>query len=529
MTDKNNAYISPRSSNETSIRSIIIVGGGTAGWLSAARLAKDHCADKKDGIKIRVIESPDVKTVGVGEGTWPTLRATLRELGISEFDFIRSCDASFKQGSKFIAWQNANNDHYHHPFTPPEGFPKNNLLGAWQKAHTDQAFAYCASPQAKLIDAGRAPKQIQTPEYAAVVNYSYHLDAGKFANFLRKHCCENLGVQYINDHVDHVNLDNDGYIKSLNCRENGEKTADLFIDCSGASGLLIEKTLGSTIKRCDNILFNNRALAVHVPYLDEQQEIESCTISHAQQNGWIWDIGLPSRRGVGHVYSSDYHSADKAWQDLQNYLASSLPAHSITSLEPRELKFTPGYRETPWLKNCVAIGMASGFIEPLEASAIAMIELASKTISKELPHNREHMDIISKRYNQRFSERWERVINFLKLHYVLSRREDSDYWIDNRHSDSIPESLKELLQIWKYQVPSTSEFYHIEDLFGPPSYQYILYGMNYFPLASTHSTVWDCQNTSHRIFASIDEKIQRGLANLPNNRNLLNAIRDKKH
>lgn len=514
---------------EAAIKRIIVVGGGTAGWLTAARLAFDHCANKDDGLSVTLIESPDIKPIGVGEGSWPTLRVTLRELGISELEFIAECEVSFKQGSKFVGWRSGlDSDSYYHPFTPPEGAASINVAQAWLKHAGQQPFAYAVSAQAEVCDLGLAPKQIQTPDYAAVLNYGYHLNADKFGKFLQKHCTEKLGVRYIQDNVSDVRTSSDGYIESLDCETTGEQKAGLFIDCTGAAAILIDKHYKAPFVDKSHILFNDTALAVQVPYSDPKQNISSVTLSTAQKHGWIWDIGLPSRRGVGYVYSSDHTDEAAVEQALKRYLSLTVPQCYLKELKPRKLKFKPGYRSKPWLKNCVAVGMSAGFVEPLEASAIAMIELCSKAISEELPADRLSMEIVAERFNARFVERWERVVDFLKLHYLLSERSDSDYWRKNRDMATVPAHLSGLLTLWRNQVPSSADFYQIMELFGPPSYQYVLYGMGYTPRCRETASRWEEDAIVKKIYQDVKNISKKVLSGLPTNRALLDQIQ-KKH
>ncbi len=506
------------------ISKIVIVGGGTAGWLTAARLAYDHKSNDPEGLQVSLVESPDVGPIGVGEGSWPTLRMTLREIGVSELEFIRECEVTFKQASKFIGWRTGDaGDAYYHPFTPPEGALSVDVNRAWLKHRQDRPFAFAVSAQAKLCEAGLAPKQIQTPEYAAFSNYGYHLNADKFGRFLRRYSIDTLGVTFIEDHITQVHSAEDGSIRAVECRAHGELAADLFVDCTGGAGLLISKHYKAPFVDRSHILFNNKAMAVQVPYDSPDQDIVSSTLSTAQEAGWIWDIGLQSRRGVGYVYSDAHTSKDQVWDSLKAYIQASAKV-DVESLSPRDLSFRPGYRSTPWVKNCVAVGMSSGFIEPLEASAIAMVEICSKTISNELPATKEAMAIVAKRYNQRFVERWESVIDFLKLHYWLSAREDTAYWRDNKSPETLPEHLGELLELWKYQIPSTSDFHQVLELFGPPSYQYILYGMGYEPHARVTASRRDNDELAQQIFQQVDNTLQKGLRGLPSNRALLDAL-----
>ncbi len=508
-----------------SIKRIVIVGGGTAGWLTAGLIAAEHTSADGSGVNITLIESPDVKPIGVGEGTWPTMRTTLRKMGIAETDFIRGCDASFKQGTKFCGWVTGQeDDSYYHPFTLPRGFPQTNLAIHWQ-AHKDRvAFADAACFQGALCDKGLAPKQITTPEYAAVANYAYHLDAGKVAQFLQKHCTTALGVEHVLDHVVQVNSDPGGDITSLNCKKRGDIAAELFIDCSGFASLLLGQHYEIPFISRHDSLFVDSALAVQVPYAEEDSPIASCTISTAQQAGWVWDIGLPSRRGVGYVYSSAHSTDESAEQQLRAYLKPSLGA-AAESASLRKISFNSGHRREFWHRNCVAVGLSAGFLEPLEASALVLVELSADMISEQLPANRATMDIVAKRFNEKFLYRWDRAIDFLKLHYVLNRRTDSDFWQDNRRDASIPDSLSELLTLWRHHFPSNADFTQVDEIFPAASYQYVLYGMGFETEAK--GTARQTQNTDHvnKLFRENADKAAKLVAALPTNRELIAKVR----
>lgn len=460
------------------IERIVVVGGGTAGWLTAAVLASSCGAGS--GIQVSVVESPDVPAVGVGEGTWPTMRDTLRRIGVGESEFVRACDASFKQGSRFVGWRSGRDDDaYMHPFVLPQGYLEAPLVEAWLAAG-DRRFAELVSFQPHLCAAGRAPKQFATPEYAAVANYAYHLDAGKFGLFLRNHAVERLGVRHLADHVEAVHAGADGDIASLQLRSHGALEGDLFVDCTGARALLLGQHYGIGQVSVRNVLFNDRALAVQVPYPAADTPIACHTVSTAQRHGWIWDIGLSARRGVGHVYSSAHTSDDEAAATLRAYVAAS-GGVAAECEPPRSIAFEPGYRRTSWHRNCVAIGLSAGFVEPLEASSLALVELGAAALADQLPATRAAMDIVARRFNDAFAYRWQRVVDFLKLHYVLSQRDDSDYWRDHRADASVPESLRELLQLWRHQPPSRYDLVRVDEVFPSASYQYILYGMEFRP------------------------------------------------
>lgn len=505
------------------VKHIVIVGGGSAGWLVAGVIAAEHCSASDAGLQVTLLESPDVAPIGVGEGTWPTMRDTLQKIGVSEADFFRECDASFKQGSRFNGWVNGQaDDHYFHPFVLPQGYGEADLVSGWLQQPARVRFADLVSFQPHLCVHGKAPKQKGTPEYAAVANYGYHLDAGKFGQFLRKHCTQKLGVRHVLDHMKVIHSHANGDIASLQTQANGALAGDLFIDCTGLQSLLLGKHYQIPFLSQQHVLFNDTALALQIPYADENTPIASQTISTAQHSGWIWDIGLPTRRGTGCVYSSAHTSDEAAQQALHTYITKTGgPSNPDT---PRKLTFKPGYHSKFWHKNCVAIGLSAGFIEPLEASALALVELSANMLSDEMPATRSSMEFAAQRFNDAFIYRWERVIDFLKLHYVLTQRTDSDYWRDNCRPESIPQRLRELQMLWQYQSPSRYDLSRIDEVFPAASYQYVLYGMGFRPAQRATARRADNAATATTYFQDAANLTRKMLAALPDNRELIAHI-----
>jgi tryptophan halogenase len=458
------------------VRSIVIVGGGTAGWLTAGIIAARHQGRMQEGFSVTLIESPGVPIIGVGEGTWPTLRSTLEKMGVSETEFFRECDSAFKQGGRFAGWTTgAADDAYYHPLMLPQSFTQINLAPFWLRDGAGRTFCDAVCAQGAICDEGLAPKTITTAEYRAVANYSYHLDAGKFAPFLQRHCTAKLGVRHVLADVTEVKRTESGDIRSLLTTQAGEIAGDLFVDCTGFAALLLGKTLGVGFRDCGDVLFCDTALAVQVPYDTPDAPMASQTNATAQEAGWIWDIALPTRRGIGHVYSSRHSSEDAAHEVLRRYIGAD-----SANLPVRKIKIRSGHREIFWKHNCVAVGLAGGFLEPLESSAIVLVELSAKLIAEQMPANREVMDIVAARFNEVTGYRWGRIIDFLKLHYVLTKRTDSQFWIDNVDPATVPERLRNLLDLWKYQSPwYFDEFDRLEEVFPAASYQYVLYGMGF--------------------------------------------------
>lgn len=505
------------------LRSVVVVGGGTAGWITAGTIAAKHKANADYGLQVSLIESPNIQPIGVGEGTWPTMRGTLRRMGISETEFIRNCDVTFKQGAKFARWvDGSDGDFYYHPLVMPVGFMQGNLAPYWQSQEQQRSFSQSVCFQEALCELGLAPKALTAPEFEGVANYAYHLNAGKFSEFLKSHCLETLGIKHISDNVIGVNAAENGDILSLRTAENGELSGDLFVDCTGFKSLLLGEHFGVPFIDKSDVLFVDRALAMQVPYASMDTSIPSQTISTAQTAGWIWDIGLQSRRGIGHVYSSQHISKADAELELLKYVESD-PGLAGDGVAIREIDIRPGHRKVFWQNNCVAVGLSAGFLEPLEASALVLVELSAQMIADQMPKNRAVMDVIAKRFNDTFTYRWDRIIDFLKLHYILSKR-DEPFWADNRDPKTIPDSLKELLDLWNYQHPWDYDFTDRCEVFPAASYQYVLYGMGFKTNMDDTQLAPEEIDFARRKFKENERIIQKVTGSLPQNRDLLNKV-----
>jgi hypothetical protein len=491
----------------------LIVGGGTAGWLSACVLAARH-----PQLAITLVEAPDIPTIGVGEGTWPTMRQTLAGIGLSEAEFMLACDASFKQGSRFDGWQTGTRDDtYLHPFTAPPASPPDQLLAAWAEAPAGTGFADVMTAQAAVCAQNLAPRQRGMPEYAGALNYAYHFDAGKFAALLMRHACNRLGVTRIADQVVGCEGGADGRLDTVVLKDGRRLNADLFIDCSGQAGLLIAGHCGEAWIDRSDVSFNDRALAVQVP-VPAGSAIASQTIGTAHKAGWLWDIALPTRRGIGCVYSARFLSDDEAGAILRDYVARAVPGADVAALAPRRLAFATGHRARFWSGNVVAVGLSAGFIEPLEASAIVMIELSLRALADALPASPAAMAIHADRFNALFRYRWDRIVEFLKLHYVLSQRSEP-YWLAQRDPATIPATLRENLLLWRERPPLAGDFPQQDELFPAASQQYVLYGMGHRAPAGARAGA-----AARAALAEVADRSRRLAAGLPDNRSYLAAL-----
>lgn len=508
-----------------SVNHVLIVGGGTAGWITAGLLAARHGAANGGQVEITLVESPDIPNIGVGEGTWPSMRMTLQRMGISEVDFLKVTGASFKQGTRFIGWSGLQaSPEYYHPFSLPLDYATRNLAEAWLQAPGETSFADYVTPQSAIIAAGRAPKQLATPEYAFNMNYGYHLDAGKFSVLLHQHVVGNLGVNYRSANVRDVDVDGNGDVTALVLEDGSKLEGDLFVDCTGQRARLVGEHYGAEFVSLGRQLINDRAVAAQVPYDAPETAINSATHATAQDNGWIWDIGLQSRRGVGYVFSSAHLADDAAADALARYIQSVSPECALKEVSMRAIGFTPGYRRTPWINNCVAVGLSAGFVEPLEASALALVEQAATLISQELPATREIMCAVARRFNDKMNYHWARIVEFLKLHYAISERDDTAYWRDVRDPSGWPDSLRDKLLVWQQQAPWHDDAPRVDELFPSASYQYVLYGMGFRPSSARSIYTAEARAKIDALAKSNSAKAARILAALPDNRTLLRQL-----
>jgi tryptophan halogenase len=501
----------------TPIRHILIVGGGTAGWLSATFLARTL----GPGIAITLVESPEIGVIGVGEGSFPSLRGTLAAIGVREADFMRECQATFKQGIRFDHWVRppgaAGHDHYFHPFSLPSQRPGGpELLPYWLQgaAGAQTAFADAVTMQKRVVDACRAPKRLGDADFQGPMNYAYHFDAMRLAAFLAEHA-QKLGVRRRLATVQRAELDEQGAIARVHTAELGALDADLYIDCTGFRALLIGQALGVPAKPLNEVLFVDRALALQVPYAREDSPIASCTISTAQEAGWTWDIGLQQRRGIGYVYSSHHTSDERAEAVLRAHIG---PA--ADGLSARRLPLPVGYREVQWRHNCVAVGLSSGFIEPLEASGVGLIEMAAYLIGFLFPFDG-NLAPAAGQFNSMMRQRYERIVDFVKMHYCLSQRRDSAFWADNCEAASIPATLQARLAAWRGRPPHRLDFITDIEMYPPSSWQYVYYGMEAATDLGAARQALTRETEARQEFQMLRQISQRAVDDLPDHREFI--------
>lgn len=507
------------------IKRVLVVGGGVAGWLTACYLAKTLGGTVNDGVHVELVESPRIPLIGVGEGTFPSIRGTLAAIGLDERRFLAAAGATYKQGIRYVDWVRPAGapgpHHYFHPFSLPsqrDGSPE--LLPYWLLggAPDGTAFADAVTMQSTLVEHGRAPKRLGDADFRGPLNHAFHFDAVGFAAVLAEHG-QSLDVRRHLATVERVELDAGGAIASVVTGELGALSADLFVDCTGQAARLIGEAMQSPFRDRGDVLFADRAVTVQVPHDSPDTALPPYTIATAQEAGWIWDIALQTRRGVGYVYSSRHTDDEQAERTIRSYLGPAADA-----LGARRLRFETGYRPEPWRKNCVAIGLAAGFLEPLESTGIALIELGAYMLAHLFPADTDELAYAARHFNRMMEARFERIIDFLKLHYCLSQRTDSTFWIDNTHADSIPQSLKERLALWRSRPPHRLDFVTDLEMFMPASWQYVLYGMEFKTDLEPMRGAYPQMAQAQREFAMIRQAASHALSDLPDHRALLRAM-----
>lgn len=410
------------------INSIVIVGGGSAGWISAASLVT-----QLTGVKITVIESPDIPTVGVGESTVGGIRAWLRMIGVVDKDFMKSCDASYKVAIKFNNFYKKDEGTWYYPFG--DAYLKDTAHGredwfikkALYPKTTSNDYVDCYYPQMALVNANKIMlNDGSLGDFDFYNDTAFHFDAAKLGIWLRDKLCVPKGVVHIADKVETILVDDNG-IKELILTSGQQVTADLFVDCTGFKSLLLGETLKVPFKSYEHLLPNNRAWATRVEYTNKEEQLNSVTECTALDNGWVWNIPLWSRVGTGYVYSDKYITPEQAKLDFIIHLQSK--GFDTNSCEFRDIKMRVGKHEKLWVKNVVALGLSAAFIEPLESTGLLTTHDFARTLCNVLLRGS-----VSQWDRDEFNLKCEDEFNywaqFVSMHYALSHRNDSEYWRD---------------------------------------------------------------------------------------------------
>ncbi|WP_129646839.1 tryptophan halogenase family protein [Peristeroidobacter agariperforans] len=445
----------------------VIVGGGSAGWMAAAALA--HAL--KGAHPISLVESEEIGTVGVGEATIPPLQFFNKVLGINEREFVRATQATFKLGIQFRNWGDAGQRYFHQFGEFGANIDGISFHQFWLRlnAHghphplSDYAPAAIAAAQERFLPPFPTMSK-DIPQLA----YAYHFDAGLYARYLRSYA-EQRGVERHEGRIVHVDRDGErGSIKGLRLQDDRTVTGDFFLDCSGFQGLLIERTLGTGFEDWSHWLPCNRALAV--PCERNNEDFAPYTRSTAHHAGWQWRIPLQHRTGNGHVYCSNYINDDEA----ARILLDNLDAKPLA--EPRLLRFTTGRRKKFWNGNCVALGLAGGFMEPLESTSLHLVQAAVFRFLSLIPLSVSVDPAAEEEFNRLSIVEYEQIRDFILLHYVANRR-DEPFWRDCQHM-SIPDSLAHRLELFRSRGKVAR---HDGQLFADASWVAVMLGQSVQP------------------------------------------------
>jgi glycine/D-amino acid oxidase-like deaminating enzyme len=432
------------------IRSVVIVGGGTAGWMTATYLK----AAFGDRVEVTLVESDQVGRIGVGEATFSTVRHFFDYLGLDEADWLPKCAGGYKLGIRFENWSRPG-EHFYHPFERLRVVDGFSMADWWLAlGDTGQPFDRSCFITSALCEAKRSPRMLDgslfvsgldsplgrstLQEQRAQFPYAYHFDADAVARYLAGYGTER-GVRRVIDNVVEVGQDERGWISHVRTAEHGDLTGDLFVDCTGFRGLLINQTLGARFQSFQDVLPNNRAVALRVPR-DEATEMSPYTTATAMNAGWLWTIPLFRRNGNGYVYSDEFISPEEAERELR---AAVAPGRD--DLDANHIRMRIGRNDEAWVNNCVAIGLSAAFVEPLESTGIFFIQHAVEQLVKYFPDNG-FDPVLVRQYNTRMARAVDGVKEFLVLHYKCAQRDDTPYWKEAK-TRAMPDGLRERLEV----------------------------------------------------------------------------------
>ena len=431
---------------------VLIVGGGSAGWMAAAYLNSALNGGGYRVADISLIESPDVPRIGVGEATIPSINHILAVIGIDEIEFMKRVDGTFKQSIKFVNWLHNKGDSYYHAFARYRPTPLDTSGPRWLMSDRSIPFMATVSAQPVLCELKLAPRMLEEWDFGTPLIYAFHMNALKFADYL----CElsvARGVQHVKDHVSDIEVAEDGNITAVRTRAGLRIEADLFIDCTGFAALLIEKKLAIRWLDFSKYLLCNRALTINVMYEHRYPGfVRPYTTSTALSAGWVWDIPLQNRRALGYVHSSEFISEEDAERELRAFEGPH--AEKLTS---RLVHFKVGMREKAWVKNCVAIGLAGNFIEPLESTGLYLSDLAAVMLAEHFPHHGE-MGPLAFRFNRIMANRFHEILDFINMHYCLTQRNDSAFWREVQMPGRINDRLRAKLEFWRQKPVAAADF-----------------------------------------------------------------------
>lgn len=469
-------------------KTLTIVGGGAAGWMTAIYLNKVFNSQSLN-FQITVIESPDIGIIGVGEATVHSIRYFFAAMGLDEDELLRATHATLKTGIMFRNWMrpvNGQMHQYFHPFEQQQLGQQLDMSSSWflSARYQQERYDEGVSLSAHLIKQGHGPKGRQSAPYQGVVPYGYHLDAVLMARFLRDKAVL-AGVKHIEDTIINVDIAK-GQITAV-LSSNARYQADIFIDATGFKGLLIDALMTDNWQSFAAALPCNKAVALQLPHHPGYQP-KPYTQATALSHGWVWQIDLSSRQGSGYVYDGNRLTPEQAEKELRSYLLThrqtlGLPydQQALDQLKARHLEMKVGCRRQFWIGNCIAIGLAGGFIEPLESTGLHLINLGARLLSTHLSQA-DTAQAVRDSYNNAMNGFYQDLKQFIVLHYCLTDRDDTAFWREAALTAEQCAGLQEKLALWRHKI---CEFHDLAGgyatTFTDENYRYILYGMQHYP------------------------------------------------
>jgi flavin-dependent dehydrogenase len=497
---------------------IVILGGGTAGWMTANLMAARW---KDKNIHLTLIESPDVGVVGVGEGSTPSMQNFFQEIGVEDSEWMAECNATYKNGITFEGWTSIPGfEKYCHPFPSKmdsftfSDFDNNCQLRRHNfnvETHPDRFFLGSFLSQNNKGPTASHSFPFDHP-------HGYHFDANLLGAFLRKKAIER-NVKHLQHHVERVNTKENGDIRSLDFKEGGSIEADFFVDCTGFAGILIQKTLKVPFVSLDKVLFNDTAIVVATPA--NKDNLASQTKSTALKYGWAWDIPLTSRTGNGYVFSSKYCSLNEAETELRQHLGLL-----EEDVEVRSVKWKQGRLEKSWHQNCLAVGLSQGFLEPIEAMALHLVYNSIGHFITEFEKG-QFTNQNQAQYNRIIDGAFDGVVDYIMAHYRMNSRRDTDYWRDNAANQHITPSFRAIVQSWlgasKNSLADELQRYDTGSYFPLESWQILFAGYGVFPpIENTKPLNRGIQSTD---MSKLDEFIQRCASNYGDHMAAITALK----
>lgn len=525
------------------ISEVVILGGGTAGWMAGAYLGKAL----QGTVKVTVLEAPAIPRIGVGEATVPNLQRVVFDfLGIPEQEWMRECSASFKTAVKFVNWRtpgpgepnprlwNGRPDQFFHPFGLLPSQDQIPLSHYWTRkrlaGETDEPFDYSCFREPAMMDALRAPRHVDgTP----ATFYAWHFDAQLVADFLRRHAVEKLGVVHIEDEMTEVVKDSRGYVTALKTKSGRTLSADLFVDCSGFRGLLINQAMEEPFIHMNDHLLCDSAVAAPVEHDDEANGVEPYTSAIAMESGWTWKIPMLGRFGSGYVYSSQFADPDRATVDFCK----------LWGLDPdntplNKIRFRVGRNRRSWVNNVVSIGLASCFLEPLESTGIYFTYAALYQLAKHFPDRRFDQALVDA-FNNNIQTVFDETRDFIQAHFYFSPRTDTPFWAANKEL-TLADGILEKVRMYKAGIPVnppiTDEggYYgnfeaEFNNFWTNGSYYCIFTGMGMLPDHTLPALTYkpDAIKAAEQLFEAVKQKQDELVAVLPSNYDYLRQLHGK--